>query len=166
MTEFEPEDLVELRVRGEFMDVVGLLSHISVEIVEGESDRAGYNRAQEVVSDLADQANSQINFGLAERQLKRRVQSDEVLGYRGIDVRIHEFDPRHPDVESEIDAERLPPLEDAEYYAIVTKHDDGMHMAGHPDQLDMDMAMEIASLLRIYAREMEGLVTQDMGDEP
>lgn len=164
MPEWEPRDLVELRIRGEFIDVVGLLSHVGVEIVDSEADRAGLGRAKEVVMDLTEQAQQQVNYGLAERQLKRMVQADEVPSYRGIDVRVHEFDPRHPDEESELDVENLPPFEEADTYAIVLKDEDGLHMAGYPDDLDVNDALELATGVRIFARDIEDTVTARMDD--
>lgn len=154
MPEWEPRDLVELRIRGEFIDVVGLLSHVSVEVVDIESDKTGI-RAEKVVRDLVDQTQDQVNFGLAERQLKRLVSSGEVPEYRGIDVRAHEFDPRHPDVESELDVNNLPDLADANAYYVVMKSDESYHMAGYPDSLDPEIALELASLMRSSARAIE-----------
>lgn len=158
MSEFDPEDLVELRVRGEFIDVVGLLSQMAVDYEDRE------DRAAQVMDDLLERAGQQINFGLARKQLKRLARSGEEKSYRGIDVRIHEFDPRHPDEESELDVNILPPFEEGDAYAVVMKTEEGLHMAGYPDELEMQQALELASGLRIFARDLEEIVNSRAQD--
>lgn len=161
---FEPHDLVELRVRGEHMDVMGLVS-VLAEITDYEGDDVtGLNRAQRLVRDLSEQATDQVNFGEVERQLKQMVRDGEEVDYRGVDVRIHGFDPRHPDEESELDVNALPPFESADEYVVVLKNEHGYHMAGYPDEMDTEGGLQIASVLRTYARELEEAVLQDSYD--
>lgn len=156
MSEWEPDDLVELRIRGEFVDVVGLLSTMTVGVIDADEN----NRATNVAHDLADQAKTQVNFGLAERQLKRIARNGD-HEYRGIDIRVHEFDPRHPDERSELDVDKLPPFEEADTYAVVLENEEGLHMAGYPDELETDTALKLSSALRLYARDIEDAVVME-----
>lgn len=151
---WEADDLVELRVRGEYVDLVGLLSTLTAGVIDAD----GTDNVTSVARDLADQATQQVNFGKAEKQLKRQARQDN-YDYRGIDVRIHEFDPRHPDEQSEMDVNDLPPLEEANTYAIVMQTDEGLHMVGYPDELDTETGLHLSSALRIYARDIEDAVT-------
>lgn len=160
MSEFDPADLVELRVRGEHVDIVGLLAFMDIEVLDFDGEATGRNRAQRVMADLADQAHEQVNFGEAEKQLKRLARQGETMDFRGLDVRIHEFDPRHPDERSELDVDNLPPLEAATAYGVVAQTDEGVHMAGYPDHLDVEMGLQLASAIRTFAREIEDSVLE------
>lgn len=161
MPEFEPKDPVELRIRGEYVDIVGLLAKLSSDFFDTAKSDDQRTRPEKIVSELVEQSADEVNFGLARKQLKRIVRSDESFGFRGLDVRIHEFDPRHPDEDSELDVNRLPPFEEAEAYVVTLKDDDGFYMAGYPDRLDPDMALELASALRVYARDLESVLDGD-----
>ena len=151
---WDPEDLVELRVRGEFVDVVGLLAEFRVVVEDGDVRE----RATQVGRDLTDQAAPQVNYGEAERQLKRINDRGEKREYRGIDVQVHDFDPRHPDERSELKVDRIPPLDELQSYAIVGRGEEGIHMAGYPDNLAHEESLILASALRIYARELEEML--------
>lgn len=161
---FDPRDLVELRVRGEHIDVIGMLSMLPRVVDYEGDDVAGLDRGQRVVLELMEAAQEQVNFGEVERQLKQIVERGESVDFRGLDVRIHEFDPRHPDERSELDVDALPPFESADEYAVVLKNEEGFHMAGYPDEMDTEAALQMASVMRTYARELEEAVLQESYD--
>lgn len=147
---------IEVAIRGDRMDVIGLVSFFNVYLDESDSTNRAEGRAKKVVEDFLDQVNQQENMALVRRELESAVENaEEAPGYRGIQVSVTPFDPKHPN----LPIEDFPSLEDAEAYAVVAKFEDGFHAAGHPESLNVEPGLELASFMRMYARDVEEEVT-------
>lgn len=162
---YDPLDLVELRVRGEFLDVVGLVTAVNTGLAQHDGNFEGLDRATKVSTEVAEQVNQQVNFGLAARDFKKLRESDESVEYRGVEAIIDEFDPQHPDAAS-TGVDRLTPLDEMDWYIVLGRSDQGFEAAGYPDRLDVERSMLMASFARQYARDLEeaavGQVEEDL----
>lgn len=159
---------VELRFRGDALDVFGALMAMMTPALE---DGIENERAQEVIEDLADEVNRQVNLGHYQREAKRMLNRGDIPDYRGIQVLVDEFDPRYPELTG-AGAEHMTPLEEAKMYAVVSLTDEGFETGGYPASMEDLEMLQMASMLRIYARDMEQTVTgaaydlREAGDEP
>lgn len=152
---------VELSIRGDRIDVIGLVSHFA-KFYEDYLDEIGVDggRAENVAIDFVDQINKQENLGLMGREMKKAADRGDIDDYRGIQSVIKPFDPQHPDP----DIERID-LEDADMYVLVAKTDKGFEAAGWPERHDVQDGLLIASFLRMYARDLEGEIDAQWGPE-
>lgn len=162
--EYDFDDPVELRIRGWFADVVGVISALGrIEDFKGDFD--GLGRIEKSASDIIDQTDKQVNLGYLTRQFKRAENNpDEFPDYGGVQVFLSEFDARDP-LESATELEQLTPLDEAEFYIILLRSESGFEAAGWPAQLDIEQNMLLASFLRMYARELERNV-EEITDDP
>lgn len=161
MLQADIDQPVEVRLRGDAVDVFGALMALLAPALEEGVDN---DRAQDVIEDLSDSLNQQVNLGHYLREAKRAIRNDDVPDYRGIQVLVNEFDPRHPEPEGP-GINRLSPLEEADYYAIVARTEYGWEQAGYPDSLDIGEYLKLASMLRMFARELEATVNAGSEDE-
>lgn len=152
---------VELRLRGDAIDVFGALMAILAPVLEDGEAVTDNDRANDVIEDLSQQINQKVNLGHYEREAKRALNAggEAVPDYRGIQVLVDEFDPRNPELAGD-SAERMTPLSEAEMYAVVSLTEEGFETGGYPDSMGELEMLQMASMLRIYARDMERTVTE------
>lgn len=156
---------VELSIRGWYLDIIGAIAafeQLGLD-VENAVDPEGIDRTERVITDILDQVTRQVNVGYIERELKKAARAEDPPEYGGLQVDVREFDPRHPDPTPDID--HLSPLEDAEYYVVLMRTDEGFEAAGYPDSLGIEESMLLASFMRTYARDLEDELPEgEIGD--
>lgn len=151
------DEPVELRIRGDYIDVVGMVAQLQ-NVIDTDQEWEAKDRGEKVGTDVIKQTNDLVNLGLLEREMKKAARNNaEGLEYRGIEVLLEEFDPRHPRPAG-AGVERLPPLEDADWYLILMRTEEGYQAAGYPDKTGVDEKMLMASFLRQYARDLENVI--------
>lgn len=153
MADVDLTDPVELRVRGERMELVGLLSAVTVLLHDHADvvDGVVAGRAEKTISSIMDEVKRQENIELVRRELETAHKRGDVVEYRGVDVVYRDFDPKHPD----LDELEHPPLDEVEAYALLGTTDGQMFADMWPPQAEVDIGLSLASWLRMFAREIE-----------
>lgn len=153
--EFDLDQPVELRVRGDWIDLGGLLAFLDKQIQDANG-RVG-NAGEAFIEGVEEQ----VNFGYLEREMKRLNREldngdvdPDAMGFRGFQVLVDAFDPRHPEPDDP-PMVRLSPLDEAEWYLVFMRSDTGFEAAGYPEETGVEDRMLMASLLRQYARDLE-----------
>lgn len=157
MLQADLDQPVEVRLRGDAVDVFGALLALLAPALEDGVDN---DRADDVIEDLSQAINQQVNLGHYQREAKRAVNAggEGIPDYRGIQVLVDEFDARHPELTG-ASAERMTPLEEADMYVVVSLTEEGFETGGHPDSMGELEMLQLASMLRVYARDLERTVT-------
>lgn len=150
---------VELVVRGDRQDIVGLLAAVNVlledhaDVVDGDVP----SRAQDTIDRIMRQVRKEENIELVRRELGKAVRDGNTVDYRGVNVLYGEFDPRHPEVPDGVEVERED-LEASDAYVILGKTSEGMYGEMWPHEADVELGLTMASWLRTSAREIEDSV--------
>lgn len=154
------DEPTELIIRGDMIDIGGFVSAIHVAINELDGQDPLQGRTSDVVNDVMSQFNGFANIGQIQRDMKRRINDRESLEYRGIDVHFGRYDPKDPNT-GEIDA---PDFAESEVFGVITKTEEGFFADFKPDHADVDVSLEMASFLRIMAREFESAIDRTAGE--
>lgn len=154
---YDLDQPVELRLRGDAIDVFGALMAVLAPALE---EGTGGDRTDTVLEDVSDAINRQVNLGWYKREATRAISAGAVPDYRGIQLLVDEFDAQRPELTGAA-AERMTPLDEAERYVVVSLTEEGLESGGYPDSMTELEMLEMASMLRIYARDLENAVTEN-----
>lgn len=161
--QYDIDQPVELRLRGDAVDLFGALVALLGPALEKGEAVTDNERANAVIEDLSMSINQQVNLGWYMKETKRRLREGDIPDYRGIQVLVDEFDAQHPELSGDL-AERMTPLEKAEVYAIISLTERGFETGAWPDSIDDLEVLQLASMCRIYARDLERSITENAID--
>lgn len=159
-------DPVQLAVRGDRMDVLGWWAAVELILAGEDPDERLQGRGKHVAEQISDHLRRNDNFGDLTKAMKKADDDGDIPEFRGVDVDYRPFDPKHPDIPHRF--EHVPPLEEADQYAIVGRDTSGFFAVGWPSEMDPVDGYALASFLRSYARKIEeeiDSVYEGAGDE-
>lgn len=156
--QFDIDQPVEFVVRGDAIDVIGVIEVALNKLLDDDEIRG---RTRSAAEDIAQAIQRQHNPGYFVREMKRALNNEDAPEYRGFQVLLGEFDAQHPRPHGESGIGRLQPLEEMEWYAILGRSEKGFEAAAYPDRLDVESSMLMASFIRQYARDLEAAVAVD-----
>lgn len=152
MADINPDEPFELIIRGPRIDVSGLVAAIGAARDQYGGDGLVFQgRSNEIVDDFVGKFQKYENLGLITREAKRLVRDGEEFPFRGLQVSAGTFDPKMPGVEG-FD---IPEPTECTFFCATGKSDDGYFLASVPEHTHTEVALEVASMLRIAARELE-----------